>query len=128
MKLQSLFKIDFFSIDLYFYFWLKYLNCSFFISSSYEGWDNPFQPEGEISRDADELLRLWKEGKLKGAGLNGVIPSSPDPPPSSNTGLPDPSDETAKTPLLTDTNTAMVTFSNNSYKCLIFKSFTERPL
>ena len=82
-------------------------------SSSYEGWDNPFQPEGEISRDADELLRLWKEGKLKGAGLNGVIPSSPEPP-ASPIGLPDPSDETAKTPLLTDTNTALVTF-NFSY-------------
>ena len=31
--------------------------------SSYEGWDNPFRPEGELSADAEEILRLWKEGK-----------------------------------------------------------------
>ena len=34
-------------------------------SSSYEGWDNPFRPEGELSHEAEELLRLWKQGKLK---------------------------------------------------------------
>ena len=33
--------------------------------SSYEGWDNPFRPEGEISNDAEELLRLWRLGKLE---------------------------------------------------------------
>jgi hypothetical protein len=33
------------------------------IFSSYQGWDNPFRPEGEISHDAEEILRLWKEGK-----------------------------------------------------------------
>ena len=33
--------------------------------SSYEGWDNPFRPEGEISHDAEELLRLWRLGKLE---------------------------------------------------------------
>ena len=31
--------------------------------SSYEGWDYPFRPEGEISHDADELLRLWRKGQ-----------------------------------------------------------------
>ena len=35
----------------------------FFHFSSYEGWDNPFRPEGELSADAEEILRLWKEGK-----------------------------------------------------------------
>lgn len=33
--------------------------------SSYQGWDNPFRPEGELSHDAEEILRLWKAGKLK---------------------------------------------------------------
>lgn len=33
--------------------------------SSYEGWDNPFRPEGEISHDAEELLKLWRLGKLE---------------------------------------------------------------
>ena len=33
--------------------------------SSYEGWDNPFRPDGEISHEAEELLKLWKEGRLK---------------------------------------------------------------
>merc|ERR1712008_488855 len=33
------------------------------IDNSYQGWDNPFRPEGEISHDAEEILRLWKEGK-----------------------------------------------------------------
>ena len=31
--------------------------------SSYQGWDNPFRPEGELSHDAEEILRLWKEGR-----------------------------------------------------------------
>jgi len=29
-----------------------------------EEWDNPFQPEGEVSHDADLILQLWKGGKL----------------------------------------------------------------
>ena len=37
--------------------------------SSYQGWDNPFRPEGELSNDAEEILRLWKEGKLKDFSL-----------------------------------------------------------
>ena len=42
----------------------KILLFSFLYFSSYEGWDNPFRPEGEISHDAEELLRLWRLGKL----------------------------------------------------------------
>ncbi len=34
-------------------------------SYDYEGWDNPFRPEGELSHEAEELLRMWREGKLK---------------------------------------------------------------
>ena len=30
-----------------------------------EGWENPFQPEGEVSQDAELILRLWKGGNLK---------------------------------------------------------------
>lgn len=37
------------------------------IDNSYQGWDNPFRPEGELSHDAEEILRLWKQGKLKNA-------------------------------------------------------------
>ena len=39
------------------------------LCSSYEGWDNPFRPEGELSNDAEDILRLWKEGKLKDVSL-----------------------------------------------------------
>ena len=27
--------------------------------------DNPFQPEGEVSQDADLIIQLWKGGKIK---------------------------------------------------------------
>ena len=40
--------------------------------SSYEGWDNPFRPEGEISHDAEELLRLWRLGKLDEQNKNNL--------------------------------------------------------
>ena len=33
--------------------------------SEEEGWENPFQPEGEVSHDADLILRLWKGGNLQ---------------------------------------------------------------
>ena len=35
---------------------------------SYEGWDNPFRPDGEISHEAEELLRQWKRGVGGGGG------------------------------------------------------------
>eukprot|EP00092_Neocalanus_flemingeri_P001503 GFUD01001604.1.p1 GENE.GFUD01001604.1~~GFUD01001604.1.p1 ORF type:complete len:546 (+),score=139.71 GFUD01001604.1:509-2146(+) len=34
-----------------------------------EEWDNPFQPEGEVSQDADLILQLWKGGKLNEENL-----------------------------------------------------------
>ena len=33
---------------------------------SYEGWDNPFRPDGEISHEAEELLKQWKRGTAVG--------------------------------------------------------------
>merc|ERR1711936_876189 len=33
-------------------------------SKTIEEWDNPFQPEGEVSQDADLIIQLWKGGKL----------------------------------------------------------------
>ena len=33
-------------------------------SKATEEWDNPFQPEGEVSQDAELMLELWKGGKL----------------------------------------------------------------
>jgi len=38
-------------------------------SSIPEEWDNPFQPEGEVSQDADLILQLWKGGKLNEENL-----------------------------------------------------------
>jgi len=76
------------------------------IDSSYEGWDNPFRPEGEISHEADELLRLWKEGKLNlqngTAGTEGTDQNSTSDPETSLDASGDPANGTdpVKTPLL----------------------------
>eukprot|EP00092_Neocalanus_flemingeri_P103633 GFUD01132646.1.p1 GENE.GFUD01132646.1~~GFUD01132646.1.p1 ORF type:complete len:115 (+),score=42.27 GFUD01132646.1:37-345(+) len=32
--------------------------------SLYSGWDNPFQPSGSVSEDADLMLKMWKEERL----------------------------------------------------------------
>merc|ERR1711874_477200 len=37
-----------------------------------EEWDNPFQPEGEVSQDADLILQLWKGGKLNEDSLKNL--------------------------------------------------------
>jgi len=40
-------------------------------SKATEEWDNPFQPEGEVSQDAELMLEQWKGGKLAtGLGLD----------------------------------------------------------
>ena len=36
----------------------------YFSRKTVEEWDNPFQPEGEVSQDADLIIQLWKGGKL----------------------------------------------------------------
>lgn len=28
-----------------------------------EGWDNPFRPDGDLSKEADQIVELIKEGK-----------------------------------------------------------------
>ena len=75
----------------------------FFVCSSYEGWDNPFRPEGEISHDADELLRLWKEGKLalKNGGLDASDHDQQQQLPTSSL------DSEVKTPLISQTETSI---------------------
>jgi len=30
---------------------------------SSDGWDNPFRPDGDLSREADQIVELIKEGK-----------------------------------------------------------------
>ena len=32
----------------------------FFMSSTDSGWDNPFRPDGDLSREADEIVNLIK--------------------------------------------------------------------
>ena len=46
----------------YKYWMTKTLN--YFSRKTIEEWDNPFQPEGEVSQDADLIIQLWKGGKL----------------------------------------------------------------
>ncbi len=46
--------------------------------SSYQGWDNPFRPEGELFHDAEEILRLWKEGKLRDIDILSKDSRSPE--------------------------------------------------
>ena len=36
----------------------------YFSRKTIEEWDNPFQPDGEVSQDADLIIQLWKGGKL----------------------------------------------------------------
>ena len=38
---------------------------------SYEGWDNPFRPDGEISHEAEELLKQWKRGNVANVIVSG---------------------------------------------------------
>lgn len=35
----------------------------FFFCSTESGWDNPFRPDGDLSREADEIVSLIKGGK-----------------------------------------------------------------
>ena len=41
----------------------QHSNITLYFSEN-EGWENPFQPEGAVSHDADLILRLWKGGNL----------------------------------------------------------------
>merc|ERR1719341_44199 len=62
-------------------------------------WDNPFQPEGEVSQDAEVIVQLWKGGRLcqdslaadlasaaasAESSLNGSLAASPGVSPASS--------------------------------------------
>merc|ERR1719266_2493175 len=61
-------------------------------------WDNPFQPEGEVSQDAEVIVQLWKGGRLcqdslaadlasaaaSAESLNGSLAASPGVSPASS--------------------------------------------
>lgn len=66
----------------------KFINdaCYIFYFSTDSGWDNPFRPDGDLSREADEIVELIKGGKpitpTPGSGSklvnveeNGIAPS-----------------------------------------------------
>ena len=96
-----------------------------FVCSSYEGWDNPFRPEGEISHDADELLRLWKEGKLalKNGGGGGLDASDHD---QQQQQLPTSSlDSEVKTPLISQTETSI---NGNRWDMSLFENISTKLL
>lgn len=43
---------------------MHYINNPLFIFFSTDsGWDNPFRPDGDLSREADEIVERIKEGK-----------------------------------------------------------------
>ena len=53
--------------------------CLLFRSTD-SGWDNPFRPDGDLSREADEIVELIKGGKpISGVGrpASGNGPASP---------------------------------------------------
>jgi len=40
------------------YIWILFYSCF-----SSDGWDNPFRPDGDLSKEADQIVELIKEGK-----------------------------------------------------------------
>ncbi|KAL0279881.1 UNVERIFIED_CONTAM: hypothetical protein PYX00_001348 [Menopon gallinae] len=43
------------------------------------GWDNPFRPDGDLSREADEIVELIREGKpIVSSPGNGTLPAADD--------------------------------------------------
>jgi len=69
-------------------------------------WDNPFQPEGEVSQDAEVIVQLWKGGRLcqdslaadlasaqasAESSINGSCPASPATSPNHSPASPPPS-------------------------------------
>lgn len=38
-------------------------NISCYVCFSSDGWDNPFRPDGDLSKEADQIVELIKEGK-----------------------------------------------------------------
>lgn len=54
--LQNLLKIDW----IYDEEIINFVFCAFSIPSTESGWDNPFRPGGDLSREADEIVSLIK--------------------------------------------------------------------
>ncbi|KAK0075132.1 hypothetical protein PV325_007319 [Microctonus aethiopoides] len=42
---------------------MKFILIFLFVYSTDSGWDNPFRPDGDLSREADEIVELIKGGK-----------------------------------------------------------------
>lgn len=59
------------------------LHYLFYNFSTESGWDNPFRPDGDLSREADEIVSLIKGGK----------PITPTPPALNQTPICDEKDE-----------------------------------
>ncbi|BET02537.1 Hypothetical protein NTJ_15355 [Nesidiocoris tenuis] len=59
--------------------------------STDSGWDNPFRPDGDLSREADELVELINSGKpITPTPLNGEPPKLPDSNGTENGKVPSP--------------------------------------
>ena len=58
--------------------------------SSESGRDNPFRPDGDISREADEIVQLIKSGKplLDTSAESGTAPANSEAAPASAAGSP----------------------------------------
>ncbi|EEB18916.1 conserved hypothetical protein [Pediculus humanus corporis] len=49
------------------------------IDGTDSGWDNPFRPDGDLSREADEIVGLIKEGKpITPTSVNGNVKTIED--------------------------------------------------
>lgn len=49
-------------------------------SSTDSGWDNPFRPDGDLSREADEIVERIKEGKpITPTPGNGTLKTADEP-------------------------------------------------
>ena len=55
----------------------KYANDCFLIFSTDSGWDNPFRPDGDLSREADEIVEMIKGGKPITPTPGSVAPKLP---------------------------------------------------
>uniref|UniRef100_A0A0A9XM08 Uncharacterized protein n=1 Tax=Lygus hesperus TaxID=30085 RepID=A0A0A9XM08_LYGHE len=60
-------------------------------TSTDSGWDNPFRPDGDLSREADEIVELIKGGKpITPTPLNGEAPKLPESNGTENGKVPSP--------------------------------------
>lgn len=74
-------------------FVLCFMNANFwfnsFLSYSVEGWDNPFRPDGDLSKEADQIVELIKEGKpINDETLRSKSPSVNEPMNTTSSSIP----------------------------------------